>query len=727
MTLPPEIEESLPTPYGPVGPVKPFEPPDPNTILGRVWWWLFNHIPMMRAHYWVLWQARVLKEIDALTNEEDALKFTVYTWTPAKDALLTKARVHGWNRVFEAYGEEQMPRNVGDMIVDALGLHAILGPAAASFQTLFKTQLMDKASEIKQQGDLPGQALRALGSFIYGNVAEAIVGPGKPLPEQSMPAIQRFIGTVTLLTGLPQILAGITETASRGALKSMGNNIQNIYWNLGLGFLTWQALAPLLQSVILEPLQREMDRLYRPRRFTDAQAGDLHALGVISDDEFRDVLRDNGWREEDIDKVIDLSFTELSQGQILSFLNKGIIDEKTAFDLLIRLGYRPKHVTWILIENALQQAGDQRGAYIGTLRKAFKVGRLTEDQFRSMLSQLGLMPEAIQLEVDLIKLDREEEAKDLTLSQIKAAYVEGILNEQEVRTHLQRDGYQQNSINILLQLWNREREPEFRKLNQRTIVSAFVEGVIDESEARERLRDLRFSPDSIDIIIRQAIPKRELKLQPPSRPLTQGAIHDAWLAEVIDDNVAAQKLRELGFDDEDIRILLETWREEVEELTAPRERLLNQGSVLAALRAGVIEEAHARSLLLRLEIAPENVDILIQTTLADMQRPIPVVSVSALQRALRNGIIDSVTFERKLAERGFPPEERDLFRRLALFEPPPKEPEPPPVREIPRELVLEMWQNGVLTRLQAQERLIRLGFRAEDAELILRNEEVQQG
>ncbi|KKL20720.1 hypothetical protein LCGC14_2452630, partial [marine sediment metagenome] len=144
------------------------------------------------------------------------------------------------------------------------------------------------------------------------------------------------------------LTAGIADTTlemiSGGQVEGVGRMIESMYWSLGLGFLGWQTLAPLLGSGLQPPLERHYQKLYRNQRFSASEMRDLYALGEISKQALTEGAATEGWRDQDIDQWIKLAFRTLNQGETFKAYNQGLMDEAEAIKRLRSLGYDPKDI-----------------------------------------------------------------------------------------------------------------------------------------------------------------------------------------------------------------------------------------------------------------------------------------------------------------------------------------------------------------------------------------------
>jgi hypothetical protein len=122
------------------------------------------------------------------------------------------------------------------------------------------------------------------------------------------------------------------------------------------------------------------------------------------------------------------------------YLDK-LVDEPTAHDLLVQLGYVPSEADLLLKSAALRQTMSELNrntARIGSYYTSYKIDEATA---RTMLNSLGLPAAQVDQLIQGWTIDRQANVKRLTPAQVTGAFHWGVLTEAQAMAALEADGY----------------------------------------------------------------------------------------------------------------------------------------------------------------------------------------------------------------------------------------------------------------------------------------------
>jgi len=482
------------------------------------------------------------------------------------------------------------------------------------------------------------------GSVVFDGLMSMATGGTAAIGGSLAERIRRFIGTVSIMTIGPKVLGSITEGLSLGQIHTVGGMFTDAYFNLGLGFITWQMTGPILEHGIGHELELVLKRHYRPTRFTLSQMRDLYALGQLSGGEMAETLADLGWRDADIKKVIALGFRPLSESKVLGLWRKGIIGDGECMTRLRSLGYAPDSISLIMQMSSDDDEDETRQVLLGTVRRAFRESLIGEPRFRSLLSDLGFVGEAIELEVAVYSLLKEEDARRLSVGALRDAYILDVIGGIEAKVGLMAIGFEDYDINVMLRTWEAAKEPAVLRLNKTTIINAYMNGVIGRDGAYAKLREVGYEAEDADMILATAEamdisppPKasigmmieavkagiitegdfiadlRERKTEPldmrifvgflfhgPARELSAGFIVKAWQGGLLAYHAAAGRLETAGWSLDDINLMLQQPKVD-----------LNPWYIINAYHVGAIDKGDAEGLLHDLGYQAFQIDIML--------------------------------------------------------------------------------------------------------------------
>jgi len=91
----------------------------------------------------------------------------------------------------------------------------------------------------------------------------------------------------------------------REILDKLVAAVAGAYWQLGLGFMGWQTVAPAIRSGILSPLDRAFTATYRYRNATAANVARLWVHGLIGTSDFVTYLKNLGFDDTAIAIIVN--------------------------------------------------------------------------------------------------------------------------------------------------------------------------------------------------------------------------------------------------------------------------------------------------------------------------------------------------------------------------------------------------------------------------------------
>lgn len=511
------------------------------------------------------------------------------------------------------------------------------------------------------------------------------------------------------------------ETATGGQVEGAGRFLESMYWSLGLGFLGWQTLAPLLESGLQPGLDRYYKKLYRPARFSAGDLRDLYALGKLTPEQMREEARALGWRDEDIAQWLQLAFRTLSQGDVFAAWHDDLITQEEAVRRLRVLGYDPQDIPLLFQLNPKEAVQEEKAVTLTTARNAYREHLIGADEFSALLADLGKPEQEIQLILALEDARAQTEARGLSVAQVKAAWEENVLGDTEATHWLEQAGLSGEKIGILLETWKAELVPQFRKLNAGTITGAYVEGVIARGVAVEKLSGVGFSPEDADLELKLAEirnPQAFGQIAPPeARRLSPGLLSDLVALGLITPAQMAERLVTAGYSSEDANLLAEAARLR----STPGSRRLSQSTIQAAYLAGVIERQTALEELNTLGFGNEQAGIILDTL--ERENPgafglppeerVRELSPSTLEDLYLGDVISQERYIQGLLALGFSEEDTGaLVIRAEQFKQPGQ-------RTITQSTIERAYLAGVFDRARAFDKLVVADFDPEDANTIL--------
>jgi SOS response regulatory protein OraA/RecX len=510
-----------------------------------------------------------------------------------------------------------------------------------------------------------------------------------------------FHGATSLLTIIRLVLAGIETSVFGFKVGPISEAFGTIYWNLGLGFLGWQTLAPLLSAGLQPKLTRYYNKKFRPNQFDfDSQVYRFLSQRITLA-EFYDNVAEIGWSQDKASEIVNFGYRTLTRSDMKDLVDAGVWGVSDVADEFLKQGYNPSHIG-VLTHNLLQETrSDDRLPSLSTARKLFREGLIPATRFRTLLDSMGYGAEAIDYEIALVYHDLEQEARQLTTSQVKQGFTAGELNETEVRNYLQEQGYGQEQIQILLNTWNSAKKPKILKLNKGSITTALTRNVINAGEAAARLRELGYSPADAQIIVDTALASGGVS----GHTISISKLLQAFVIGAISRNELIQRLEGRGVSARDIEIYIAVATNE-----EPKE--LDETDVQQAFLYGVVDENKALAQLVGIGYSQVDAQYLVETWVAQRATFKLRLTPGLVLLYYRQRLIDQTGLRNRLLELGFSAGDADLMVQSADLAYP---------RELTSNEVQDLYFTGVIDGAKATALLQRTGLDGGEAQLVVQS------
>jgi len=521
------------------------------------------------------------------------------------------------------------------------------------------------------------------------------------------------------------VAAGLTDMAvsavSGGTVQGVGEIFGRMYRATGMSHAGWHTSQTFLGATLLPRLQRYFAEKYRPRRFSASELRDLYALGEIGQADLTAAARSEGWREGDIAEWIKLAFKTLSESDVWDALHKGYKDWNWATARLRALGYDPADIPLLAQLNPMPPVNELTDVSKSTARAAYREGLISADALRTYLDFLHIKPEEIELIIGLENLQKEASDKRLSVGQVKSAWTSNVITDAEARHWLDLAGFPPEQIGVLLATWRAEIAPTFLKVNSGTVIGAYVEHIYNRQQAHDKLVSIGFSPEDATLELSLAELRNPEAFQPPAPPLprllTPGVLSELVFYGLMNPAQMQARLVELGYTDADATLLSEAAR--IRAMPTPKP--LPYASIANAYVADLISRDVAEMKFRALGYTGDNVELIL-TTIEHDNREIIVEPPPIRMKVLTEGTLVDLTvagvitigeLRTRLADLLYTQADIDLIAaRVAQLM-------APVVKVLTEATVMRAYLAGVLTREAALARLIAMNYSPEDAEKVV--------
>jgi SOS response regulatory protein OraA/RecX len=355
---------------------------------------------------------------------------------------------------------------------------------------------------------------------------------------------------------------------------------------------------------------------------------------------------------------------------------------------------------------------------MGMLEDMLQYGQMTEEEWRKWMAKRGYPDDVIQK--FLVTL-RQKWKKDVTKELLSQLYQNDIIDEDTFRKELSELNYSPDVINYIIQLEKRKKETKGkgaeREASYQMWSSWFRAGLISESEFREALKDLGYSPEVINLIVSYEKWRLKQSLQEPEKDATRSLLERFYKEDLINDSQFIAWMRELGYKDEVIQLDLQYLKKIKSEGEKTETRDATRSMLEAWFRTGIIDESEFYEYLKRLGYPDDIVrKIILYNKIKMRSQPEErkkLLTVSQITEAYQRGVISREEAVKRFLDLGYSPEDASILAAIYLVT------QTPETKELTRSLLEKAFTKGLIDEVGFRERLISMGYSEADANLII--------
>ena len=203
------------------------------------------------------------------------------------------------------------------------------------------------------------------------------------------------------------------------------------------------------------------------------------------------------WR----DKLEQISYLPLTRVDVRRAYDLGIINENDVYFTYRDLGYNHENATILTEFTILETISEERNRVRNELIELYEEGAITKEELHNALIGLRYNQRAIEILLEYAEFRKIRKRIERYKRYFKALYMRGDIDEDGLHDRLVRLGLESDEVIALLDEWRTEKIAKERTLTKSEIEQAFRKRVISEQKAREKLARLGYSDEDIDILI----------------------------------------------------------------------------------------------------------------------------------------------------------------------------------------------------------------------------------
>jgi hypothetical protein len=295
-------------------------------------------------------------------------------------------------------------------------------------------------------------AFKQVGASLWNTFIDEIGNPATLTPESGLASAQGFMGYLlgfSVREGNIAMLTSLIPEEWR-IMDGMEEYAQGMRASLGFGRMARQALHPLIQTLITDPLQWYVNKTYKPKLLGESVAVKAFNMGAVDQNRLNLELAYAGY-DPALNEVIQTEHTPhlaIADVAVLTAAQK--MDEDSAIYAIRQSGYTEGDAALKLDSERRRSADGAVQQLITDIRNAFMNGYISADNRNALWAALPLP----QIQLSLLQLEADTmfalPRRRLSLAEVQSAFVEGLLDSTDVMAFLGLEGY---SSDDQLTLW----------------------------------------------------------------------------------------------------------------------------------------------------------------------------------------------------------------------------------------------------------------------------------
>jgi hypothetical protein len=288
-----------------------------------------------------------------------------------------------------------------------------------------------------------------IGGLFHKTLISEFQAEGDVTPEAGMRAAQRMSGFLINFGVATAIVSVVGDLLSLGKFEQFRELGVEVARNLGLGRLNRQAMKPLVDILIAQPYKWWFNTRFHPTQFSIGQVINPFTQTLMPIDDIFAAADLDGFSHDKVQKLIELHQKRLTVDDAELLARWKFWDGAFARDYIVKLGY-PQDVADTVTQIAQFRRVDSRlNKLIDTLEQNVIDGHITIDEFSAVLDTMPLTPNEVGVILTTVKYKAKSPHKALTFAQLQKAFEEGMIDDTELRDRLARQGYSPDDVDIL--------------------------------------------------------------------------------------------------------------------------------------------------------------------------------------------------------------------------------------------------------------------------------------
>lgn len=428
-----------------------------------------------------------------------------------------------------------------------------------------------------------------VGEF-YREMLEAGLGVNvdafDPLARQGVETTNTMLGFATVL---PWVVAAISIPAKLLLGERWGDKIMEpiagLPEEMGISWVLGTSIEKAFDAAVGASIEEGIAEQKRPTRLDWPILRQAWRQGLLHEADLRMWLAKLGYPQEQINYIASLDLHQLPTGDLQQLWLYDIIDGDTLEQELRAQGWTDQEAGWLrtlYVDKSQTAAGAE---YRSTARSLFADYLISEDQYRTILSDTHFPPKEIEDDIASVHLIHDNGRLHPTLTAIKTAYLKQHMSAQWAHQQLEQLGYTPEAQVELVKSWDLLSAP--RPMSLAKSLSYYAAGILDRAQATTRLHALNLTDSDIAFYLAHPTSVSGVRLH----QVTPALIGQAFLDGAIQQTNLIEELEKAGASPQmakymrDVLVFRQSRQKRPAHATVP----LSAAQILDALEYGLLD------------------------------------------------------------------------------------------------------------------------------------------
>ncbi len=319
----------------------------------------------------------------------------------------------------------------------------------------------------------------------------------------------------------------LQEASKAGLTKEHASNYWAAHWELPsaqMGFqmlhrriINEDTLKMLLRSLDVMPFWRDglIKLSYNPLTRVDVRR--MYRLGVLDEDQVSSAYLDRGYSPENAQLMTEFTvafeadeLTGITRASVMSSHKKGLITDDQLKTYLKGFGYQPPVVDFWFSIASYEKEMQAIEIVVDEIKNRYLSGMLTLAQARNELIKYDLPSSYISQTMGELEIKKSQKIKVPSRSDLETWLKLNLINDVEYSLRMTQLGYIRRDIEKYLAEITKELDTKKVKyLPQKTYERWYSKSIIGENRFREIMTDMNRSKPDIDNLVRELRPQTE--------------------------------------------------------------------------------------------------------------------------------------------------------------------------------------------------------------------------